>query len=212
MLGNRLATPGAAVALLVLSLQATDVIAGDHAEAPLVYEDAAADIADLYAWHQDGNLVVGLSWAGYTLRVSEAETAAMLDADVLYGIHIDTDGDEVSDTDIYARFGQDSEGNWGVQVENLPGTDAPVVGPVETNIDAGGGAQIFAGIRDDPFFFDSEGFRDTLETGTLSFDSERDHALFQNATLLVVEIPLASLPGGGEAPFQVWSTTARREP
>jgi len=198
------------VALTVLSLQATDVIAGDHAEAPLVYEDAAADIADLYAWHADGNLIVGLTWSGYTLRVSAEETAPMLDPDVLYGIHIDTDADNVADADIYARFGQDSAGNWGVQIENLPGTDAPVVGPVETNIDAGGGAQVYAGIRDDPFFFDSEGFRDTLMSGTLMFDNQRDHALFQNATVLVVELPLSSLPGGGEAPFQVWSTTSRR--
>lgn len=203
------------MALAVLSLTATDVVAGDHHEAPMAEADPAADIADLYAWHAGGNLIMGLSWAGYTLRASEEDTVPMLDADVLYGLHIDTNNDNVADHDIYARFGQDEQGNWGVQVENLPGTTEPVSGPVETNIDAGGGAQIYAGIRDDPFFFDSEGFRMSLMStpgaaDALKFDKDRDFALFQNATLLVVEVPLASLSGGGTDAFQVWSTTARK--
>jgi hypothetical protein len=212
MLRKYRAPAGVAAALAMCSLPATDVIAGDHAEAPLIVEDPAADLADLYAWHAEGNLVIGLTWAGYTLRVAPEATAATLDPDVLYAIHIDTDGDEVADVDVHARFGQDSEGNWGVQVENLPGTDAPVSGPVETELDAGGGARVWAGIRDDPFFFDAEGFKKTLMTGVLSFDSQRDQALYQNATVLVLEVPLASLPGGGEAPFQLWATTSRRSP
>jgi len=210
MLAKRLATSGAAVALTVLSLRATDVVAGDHHEAPMAEMDPAADIADLYAWHEGGNLIIGLSWAGYTLRESPENTVPMLDADVLYGLHIDTDNDNIPDHDIYARFGQDDAGNWGVQVENLPGATEPVSGPIETNIDAGGGAQIYAGIRDDPFFFDSDGFRTTLMTGTISVDNTRDFALFQNATMLVVEVPLASLEGGGASAFQVWATTARK--
>ena len=215
MLGNRLATSGAAVALTVLSLRASDVVAGDHHEAPLAEAEPAADIADLYAWHEGGNLIMGLSWAGYTLRESQDATFALFDENVLYGLHIDTDNDNVADHDIYARFGQNDAGEWGVQVENLPGTTAPVSGPAETNIDAGGGAQIYAGIRDDPFFFDSEGFRASLMStpgaaDALKFDNSRDFALFQNATILVVEVPLASLSGGGGSAFQVWSTTARK--
>jgi hypothetical protein len=215
MLGNRLATSGAAVALTVLSLRATDVVAGDHHEAPLAEADPAADIADLYAWHEGGNLIIGLSWAGYTLRESPEETVAFLDPDVLYGLHIDTNADNVPDHDIYARFGQDEGGNWGVQVENLPGVPDAVSGPVEQEVDAGGGAKIWAGIRDDPFFFDSEGFRmslasDPMSADALKFDKDRDFALFQNATLLVVEFPLASLDGGGASAFQVWATTARK--
>lgn len=201
---------GAAAALACAALLARDVVAGDHAEAPSLEQDPAGDLADLYAWHAGGNLVVGLSWAGYTLRVAPDATAATLDPDVLYGIHIDTNDDDVADVDIYARFGQDSEGNWGVQIENLPGTTAPVVGPVETEIDAGGGARVWAGIRDDPFFFDVQGFKDTVMTGELMFDSQRDHALLQNSSMLVIEVPLASLPGGGGSPFQLWATTARR--
>jgi len=194
------------VALAVLAMPATDVIAGDHNEAPLTLADPPADIADLYAWHAGGNLVLGLTWAGYALRGDPAT----YDPDVLYGLHIDTNGDFTPEHDIYARFGQDADGNWGVQVEGLPGIDEPVVGAVETNLDAGGGAQVFAGLRDDPFFFDSEGFKTTLMTAALSFDSTRDVALFQNATALVVEVPLASLEGGGATPFRVWATTARK--
>lgn len=206
MLGNKLATAGAAVALTVLALRATDVVAGDHHEAPGAEADPAADIADLYAWHAGGNLIIGLTWGGYALRGDPAT----YDPDVLYGLHIDTDGDNTADHDIYARFGQDADGNWGVQVENLPGTTAPVSGAVETNLAGEGNTQVFAGLRDDPFFFDSEGFKMTLSSKTLSFDSTRDFALFQNATTLVVEVPLTGLANGGSAAFKVWATTARK--
>lgn len=196
---------GVAVLLgVAVAGRSPDVSAGDHAEAPALENDLAADIADLYAWHTDGgNLVIALTWAGYGL----VGDPATYDADVLYTIHIDTNADNTADTEIHARFGQAADGSWGVQVQGIPGADGAVEGAVETELTAGD-AKVWAGLRDDPFFFDKEGYIETLTTGTVAFDSTRDFALNQNATALVMEFPLSALGASGS--FAVWSSTGRK--
>jgi hypothetical protein len=193
------------VAALSLALAGpTAALAADHAEAPVAAADPATDLADLYAWHTDeGTLVTAITFAG----LSTAGDDATYDADALYGIHIDNDGDHIADVTIWARFGQDDLGNWGVQVTNLPGTSAPVVSSVE-QVTAVPGGSIYAGLRDDPFFFDLQGFNDTVTTGALSFDNTRDSLAGTNVTSLVLEMDLASALEGSET-IQVWATTSR---
>ena len=166
----------------------------------------SADIADVFAWHTgaDGNLVVALTFAGPV--ASDVFTG---DRDVLYGIHIDgNDAMHDPDVDIWARFGQDSDGNWGVRIDGIPGAGGPVVGRVGSIIDLGG-AKAFAGVREDPFFFDLQGFRDTLMTGDLQFDclggTCTDFFAGLNDSAIVIEIPLRTLPGAG--PYRIWATT-----
>jgi hypothetical protein len=167
----------------------------------------AADIADLYAWHTGargagGNLVVALDFGG-----PQRSLAFAGDRDVLYAIHLDgADADLLPDLTIHARFGQSPAGEWGVEVEGLPGVDGRVVGRVGAVIDLGG-AMVFAGVRDDPFFFDLQGFRETLMTGDVAFSAARDFFAGQNVSTLVVELPLRALPEAG--PYRVWATTAR---
>jgi len=178
--------------------------AADHAEAPVAAADPATDLADLYAWHtDDGTLVTAITFAG----LGAAGAAATYDADALYGIHIDNDGDSVADVDIWARFGQDEMGNWGVQITNLPGTSAPIVSAVE-QIAAAPGGSVYSGLRDDPFFFDLQGFNDTVSTGVLSFDNSRDSLAGTNVTSLVLEMDLASALQGSDS-LQIWATTSR---
>lgn len=184
------------------------VFAADHLDpAPTIMAGEAADIADLYAWNTDtlannGNLVVALTFAG---PVPGAGFTA--DRDVIYGIHIDNDDAmHDADADIWVRFAQDSDGIWGAQISGIPGTSGPVVGPVGSIIDIGG-AQVFTGVREDPFFFDLQGFRDTLMTGALSFNPARDFFAGQNVSTVVIELPLRALPGDG--PYHIWATSAR---
>ncbi len=195
-------TAAALAVLFGLTLSAT-AIAADHAEAPIAGADAAADIADLYAWHDEGTLTTILTVAGLGLPGE----AAVYDADVAYGIHIDNDGDNEADIDIIVKFGQDSQGEWGVQVSNLPGTGAPVSGAVEQVVQAAGG-KIWVGLRDDPFFFDLEGYENTLATGALSFDSSRDSLAGTNVTAIALEMDLGVATGGNDT-IQVWATSGR---
>ena len=181
--------------------------AADHSDPPnrVGANLDAADIADLYAWHGGGNLTLALTFGGPAMPA--ADQAGMYDADVIYGIHLDTDGDNVANTDIWVRFAQNDLGDWGLQVTNLPGETDPLVGAVETEL-AGANARAWAGLRDDPFFFDLQGFGDTLQSGSLMFDATRDTFAGQNVTSVVIEVPLADALGGGSN-LSIWATSAR---
>lgn len=208
MIPKRLtSTPAAAGLVLASALLVNGTVdASDHNDAPAGgVEDRPVDIGDFYAWHtEDGNLVLITTFSGYSVPAVPPE----FDADVLYGMHIDTDGDAVADENIYARFGQDPDGNWGVRITGIPGEADALTGALEENLHGASAARAYAGVRDDPFFFDLQGFQDTLATGTVAFDNTRDFAAAQNAAAIVVEFPLSAL--GDPASLQTWATTARK--
>jgi len=196
----------AAGAIFALAMPA---FAADHAEAPGTQADPAGDIADYYAWASDGTIKAALT---YNALLAPGD-ASVYDGDVLYTMHFDVDGDAVSDHDIHFRFGMNSAGNWGVQAMGFPGAGAAVQGPVEAVIPAPGG-MLFAGLRDDPFFFDLTGFTNTVTYGTLFdgsalyFDSTRDDLAGTNVMSIVVEFDAVSLLGA-DTDFQTWATSSR---
>ena len=179
-------------------------LAADHAEAPGAASDPAADIADFYAWHADGSLYAIVTFAPLTA----AGGSATYDADVLYTIHIDSNADNTPDIDVELRFGQNGAGEWGVQALNLPGADGAVEGAVESNITSGS-ATVYAGLRDDPFFFDLDGYLTTLSTGTISFDASNDSLAGTNITAIAVQMDATTASGGNDQ-VQLWATTARK--
>jgi hypothetical protein len=130
----------------------------------------------------------------------------MLDPTVLYGVHIDNDGDNEPDLNTWIRFGQNAGGQWGVQVVGLPGSEDAVVGPIDTVIDAQLGLRVFAGLRDDPFFFDLDGFNETKMTGALSFDAMNDTFAQTNVTSIVLEMSTDAVVSGGTT-FNLWAST-----
>ncbi|MCA9708617.1 MAG: DUF4331 family protein [Myxococcales bacterium] len=123
---------------------------------------------------------------------------------------MDNDGDNEADQTVWVRFGQSPSGAWGVEFEGIPGGSAEVIGPVNTELDAGLGLRAFAGVRDDPFFFDLDGFQATRATGTLSFDPERDSFAATNVTMIVVEMSIDGVAAGSDT-LALWATTGRKE-
>lgn len=209
---RRLALAGAAVlvtgALAVPSLYLTGA---DHLDPPARTSaavdstpDTAADIADVFAWHTDSSVIIALTFAG----PQATSMPAVYDRDVLYTVNISNAGTRTTpEIPIEIRFGAGSGANeFGVQVKGLPG-DREVSGPVEQELTVDG-IKVRAGLFDDPFFFDLQGFRDTLSTGTLSFDNSRDFFAGQNLTAVVIEMP-RDLIENGTNPIDVWATTAR---
>jgi hypothetical protein len=180
------------------------VLAADHIDSPTTTDDPAADITDVYAWQDGDKIVAAIAFDG----LQEAGIAPVYDADVVYGLHIDTDADGVADHDVWARFGQNDAGDWGIQVSNLPGGDAVVEGPVDEVIDAGLGLRVFAGLRDDGFFFDLEGFMMTVESGTLMFDNTRDFFSNTNVHVIVFEMSTDGVAGGSDQ-VAIWASTRR---
>ena len=190
----------------------------DHKDGPNATADHAADIADLYAWHDTGagTFTAVLTFAGFGV----AGAPATFDPNVLYSIHIDrTTGagtfDNAPDVDINVRFAKNARGEFAVQVENLPGSIAPISGRVETVLTNGAKRKVFAGKRDDPFFFDLDGFKATIAKPaadtTLRFVNTHDTFAGTNVTAIVVEMDLADVTVGGTMPkLQLWATSGRK--
>jgi hypothetical protein len=180
--------------------------AADHNDPPAVRDDSPFDIADLYAWHQGNKLVAILTHGGPAAPV--AGQTGVFNNTATYRVNIDNNADNVVDISIATTFKTDVNGATTVTVTNLPGATGPISGPVETTLDAAAGLQVFAGLRDDPFFFDGQGFSDTLATGTLSFDNTRDTFAGQNVTAIVLEMDLAEATAGSNS-LRVWASTER---
>jgi hypothetical protein len=202
---TKLIYAGVLAGAVIASTVATVAIASDHDEADTTaYADVPADIGDTYAFHEGDRLTLIMTFDGYKL----AQDAPNYDPDVLYSFHIDSNGDNEPEHHIMARLGQNAAGDWGVKVEGIPGVAEPIIGAVdEVLVDEDSGAQAYVGLRDDPFFFDLEGFRDTLMTGTVAFNNTRDFVAFKNTLIFAVEFDHAAATG--TAPFGIWSTTGR---
>lgn len=186
------------------------VFAADHLDPPARTDpavdatpDRAADIADIYAWHTDSDLIMALTFAG----PNAANQPGTYDRDVLYTINVSTNDSLTNPAfPIRFRFGRDAAGNAGIRLENVPGVGT-IEGPVETTLSRNG-ALIRAGVYDDPFFFDLQGFRTTQSTGTLSFDKNRNFFNGQNDTAVVLQIPRSAL-GANVQKIRIWTETAR---
>lgn len=187
---------------LTLLALAAPAQAADHGEAPNTEEDPSADLADLYAWHSGDTLTAIFTFNA----LAEPGDDANFDKRVLYAVHLDTDGDAISDHDILVRFGQAIDASWGVQVEDLPGASGTITGAVETEL-SDGTARVWTGLREDPFFFDREGFLDTLATGSVAFTAT-DFYEGLNITAVALELDLTAL--GSPASVDVWATSARK--
>ena len=167
--------------------------------------DKAADIADVFAWHTATDINLVLTFAG----PQATNLPATYDPNVLYTINLSNAAPRTTpDIPIEVRFGQGSGSNtFGVQVKGVPGVTGAIEGAVETDL-AKDGVRVRAGLFDDPFFFDLQGFRDTLSTGTLSFNNQRDFFAGQNLTAIVISIPRDRIENGANL-VDVWATTAR---
>ncbi|CAN5375193.1 hypothetical protein BH10PSE13_BH10PSE13_23150 [soil metagenome] len=169
--------------------------------------DVPADIADVYAWYTPTKVIIAYTFAGPKL----GDRPATYDRDVLYGINISNSGNKSAPTSaIRFRFGVDTSSGspqYGVQVSGLPGVTGNIVGPVEQRLEKDG-VIVQAGLFDDPFVFDLQGFRTTTATATLSFSNTRNFFATQNDTAIVVEIPRDRLQSGTN-PLGIYVTSAR---
>jgi hypothetical protein len=190
---------------------ASTSLASDHDESPLVKKDAAQDITDLYVFESGpGKTTIIVCWAGFNDSRPQPDATGVYDGKALYTLFIDNDGDNEADQKIYWRYGASPDDVIGIQWEGIPGAEAPVSGPVETVFDAGQYARVWSGHADDPFFFDAQGYLETLDTGTVSFMSSRDFLKGLNVTAAAIEIDTDVLTMGNK-PIQVWVTASRKK-
>ena len=221
--------------LFPLALIGGDVaIAADHAESPGADADPAGDLADVFLFISPENpkrLVGALTFGGRPLPRSRTDIV-YCDPKLIYVLNIGRANAAGQFTNqpavkVVARFGKSDTGRCGVQLENVPGAGGTFSGPTETVLTSSTGLKAFAGMRNDPFFFDAEGYNGMVA----AFDSaappggylvnsfglgsraRRDSFANRNITAVVFEMDLdvvAPASGGARPKIQAWATTARR--
>ena len=207
---------GAGVALVPLAFLAGEQIlpAADHLDPPARTNpsndstpDFAADIADIYVFHDAATVTVIVTVGG----PAATSLPARYDDQVRYTVDISNRPPRTTaDVPISFQFGQapgGADAPWGVRVQGVPGVTGDIVGSVERVIEKDG-VRVFAGLTDDPFFFDSQGLRESREMGVLRFQNTRDFFGAQNITAVAIEIPRSRLENGDNA-LDFWTTSAR---
>lgn len=169
-LWRRLAVVVGGLGALML-LVAEPAQGADHLDSPSVQSDPSADIADLYGWiSPDGN---SLNLIGTVMPLA-GEDAVFGNA-TQYVFHIDSHPgfgmEAAATTEIVCRF-YDGFGVecWALQDGSVAAYVEGDASGAEGIADGDGNLRVFAGPRNDPFFFNADGFGATAETvrGALS--------------------------------------------
>ena len=205
-----------AAALLPLAFLTGEapVPAADHLDPPARTNpnndstpDFPADIADIYVFHDVSKVTIIVTFGG----PAATSLPARYDENVLFTVDISNRPPRTTvDIPITFQFGREAgttDGPWGVRVRGLPGVSGDIVGSVERTLEKDG-VKVFAGLTDDPFFFDSQGLSESRTMGTLRFRNDRDFFGAQNITSMVIEIPRDRLANGNNV-LDFWTTSSR---
>jgi len=202
-----IAALGLTVLALVVGPAAIPTRAADHLDSPTTKTDGRVDINDVYIFHPGQPGSQDLSRTVVVMTVNPAAgviSGTEFRHDAKYEFLFDLDGDAKPDASISARFGKpDDDGEQRVTVEaKLDGERVfKVRGETEEIIEGEDGIRVFAGLRDDPFFFDLASFN---QGATFCQPGDGDFFLGLDTSAIVVEIPTGDMPLG---PVGVWGRT-----
>jgi hypothetical protein len=155
------------------------------------------------------------------LLAPAATAAASFDDEVMLEINIDNSStkDNIEDLVIQAAFDNGKVRVYGPEAPVQKGLASTLSksSPIEANVTMYGsnpaigeknGIKIFAGPRDDPFFFDLNQFKAIVGGTATSFNNPGTDAFAgTNVLSLVVEVPKSML---GSDAINIWATTNRK--
>jgi Domain of unknown function (DUF4331) len=191
--------------LLALILLGGLARAADHRDGPAALADPTTDVTDVYAWMSaDGArayLVMDIQGANLG-----ATSSTRFSDSALYVLHLNS-GTKYGDTNpksdrIICKFSSDATQQfqcWGPGSEYVKGSTGDSNG-----IQSGSGKmKVFAGVRNDPFWFNIQGFRKLgmavkAAAGSLTFDGAGCPAIDATTSAALVGL-LASDGNGGAA-------------
>ncbi len=197
------------------------IYAADHIDAPAV-TNQTTDITDLYVFQaQDlNNMVFVANTQG--LLSPGATAAAKFDANTLIEFNIDNNNDNVEDLVIQCKY--DAASNtmnvYGPVAPSEKGKRSKLEGIVTASVGVTAygtaavvatqnGISVFAGPRDDPFFFDLDQYHKILDGTATSFNNPGvDKFAGLNVMSVVVEVPKSML--GGSGAINVWVETKKK--
>lgn len=200
------------------------IYAADHIDAPAVTgagnTSPGTDITDVYAFQNPAdNTKMEFVINAMGLLSPAAAGTASFPSNVMYELNIDNTGDKIEDLVIQFLVQNGKVRVYGPVAPGTTGTTSTVKtnGPVtEASVTAYGsapvigsnsnGIKVFAGPRDDPFFFDLVRFKDIIAGAQPGFRNPGvDTFAGTNVMSLVVEVPKTLL--GSAATINVWAET-----
>jgi hypothetical protein len=201
---------------------ASQAFGADHRDSPINVANPTADINDVYAFRSPenpNNLVVAFT-VNPLIVPSDNALRGNFDPSVAYQVHVDRDGDLLDDVTVRIRMTTAPpqlivEGlGQPVSVAITPPTAAA---PVVTTV---GGLKFFAGLRDDPFFFDLAGFQAFIANPQAPAKGLRaagggeptDAFAGTNVLAVVMEVPVTAVTGGASpnsGTIRAWVSTTR---
>lgn len=215
----------------ILAVIGVVMVAADHIDAPGTNNNTA-DIADFYAFEPSEGSDNTVFIVNLQTNVDPALAYGTFDENVLTEINIDTNDDLIEDMVIQALprgdtmyfFGPATPTATGLSGEVL--VDSPLgqvaisdTEAVTTTTDAG--VSLFAGPRQDAFFFDFTQFNKVIggeaPEGFLPVDEATDTFDGFNTMSLVVEIPnemlgeTTGMNALGVPVYKTWATTNRKQ-
>ena len=187
----------------------------DHLDSPFVALNGKVDITDLYVFHPPPTGTQDLTKTVLVLNVNPFTVPGIkptFSRDALYQIKIDTNGDAKADIVYTVDFRVKPFPN-GTQLTFVSrGSSLIGVGATGSPFNLNGGGKAFAGIRDDPFFFDLLAF---LGLHAFGAPEAADTFAGVNVSSIVLEVPTTdvgttvgvwatvSMPDGSGHTFQV---------
>jgi hypothetical protein len=211
--------------LVAVALAGGILFAADHIDAPAVTgansTSTGADITDIYAFQSPADntkMVFVMNVQG--LMSPAASQAASFPNNTLYEFNIDNTGDNIEDLVIQALVQNGKVRVYGPVAPGTAGTTSTIRtngGMVEANVTAynatspnvgsnASGMKVFAGPRDDPFFFDLVRFKEIIGGTQTSFRNPGvDTFAGTNVLSIVVEVPKSAL--GSAATINLWGET-----
>jgi Domain of unknown function (DUF4331) len=222
----------AALALTALAAAALAAVVGggtssstaaDHVDAPGLTPPGGnlqLDLTDVYAFRGAGGRTVlvmnvnGLTAPGKRPVFASGAPSVSRTKAVTYWFRVDNDGDAAADVNLAVSFSKPSSN--GVQTMTVKRNGRTIVtgrtSPGKSaTVNRAGAVRAYAGLRDDPFFFDLDGFINILsmEAGK-SFlgckGARTDFFAGKNVSAIVVELP-ASMLNGDSSQIGVWAAT-----
>ena len=212
--------------------------ASDHQDTPEVELSPRMDVNDVYAFPGASADRIVLAMTTSSPITPAQSSGAAFDPNLLYQLKIDNTGDGVEDKVIQITFsgsganqqvtvrGPVAPGQTGT-INTLVSSGTSVTGATNSNLGSASGMQVFAGLRDDPFFLDLEQFFRIVPdrkpvSGPLSQLPDQatassfrpagqavDYLRGINTLAIVLEMPTPMLTDGGTSKIGVWGAISR---
>ena len=195
--------------------------AADHIDAPAV-KNQTTDITDIYVFQGENtnNMVFVANTQGLLTPGNTA--TAQFDPNTLIEFNIDNNGDNVEDLVIQAIYSGGVMKVYGPIKPSETGNRSKLEGAVTAQvavtaygagsptIGTGGGMSVFAGPRDDPFFFDLDAYTKIIMGQATSFNNPGTDAFKgTNVLSVVVEVPKSMLNATNNT-LNVWCETKKK--